>query len=99
MKYFFILSLFFMFNSLLDENFLKKKYEFSEVTDREKALTELQNQNGNLPEYFDYSKYIGPPKDQGSKCGSCAIFSFISQVETLYSFKYGKKSNFQNKNF
>ena len=99
MKYFFILSLFFMFNSLLDENFSKKEYEFSEVTDREKALTELQNQNGNLPEYFDYSKYIGPPKDQGSKCGSCAIFSFISQVETLYSFKYGKKYQFSEQEF
>ena len=99
MKYFFFLSLFFMFNSFLDENFKKKEYEFSEVPDREEALTGFQNPNGKLPDYFDYSNYIGSPKDQGSKCGSCSIFSFITQVETLYSFKYNRKYTFSEQEF
>ena len=99
MKHFFILSLFFMFNSLLHENISKKEHEFSEVSETDQASTELQNPNGQLPEYFDYSKYIGPPRDQGTECGSCSIFSFISQVETIYSFKFGKKYKFSEQEF
>ena len=82
-------------------NLYKKNYEIfgtvndlSDIDEGEEDLEELNNKKAELPKSFNYSGYLGTPKNQGSSCGFCFAFSLISQIEALYSIKFGKTYRF-----
>ena len=81
-------------------NIFKKNYEkfgymneFSDVSDYKQALEQFKKTKV-LPASIDWSSTLGDAKDQSKICGNCYAFSFISQIESQYSIKYGKTYRF-----